>query len=119
MFPTGTAGVALLILRLSASASLLAHATELPNFAGSFTLLVISASALCLGFVTPYVSAVSCLMQLAAVGKPGNHLAVPIIISVANTAALGILGPGAYSLDAKIFGRRIVRFSSYDKSKSS
>jgi len=116
MFPTGTAGVALLILRLSASASLLAHGAEHSNFPGSFTLLIFSASALCLGFVTPYVSAISCLMQLAAVGRPGNQLAVSIIISVANTAALGMLGPGAYSLDAKIFGRRVVRFSSHDKS---
>ena len=121
MFPTGAAGIALVILRLSAAAALLEHGTEHPFFATPFTLLALAvpADALCLGFVTPYALAISCLIELAAIVRPGTQPVFLIIISILNTAALGMLGPGAYSLDARIFGRRVVRFSDHNKSGSS
>jgi hypothetical protein len=116
MFPTGAAGMALLILRLSAAAALLVYGAEHPFIAWSFILLVLPASALCLGFVTPYASGICCLIELSAVIWSGGQSAFPVIISIANTAALAMLGPGAYSLDALIFGRRVVRFSNHNKS---
>jgi hypothetical protein len=119
MFPTGAAGIALVILRLSATVALLLYGTEHPFIAWSFILLVLPASALCLGFVTPYASGISCLIELATLVRPGTQPVFLIIISILNTAALGMLGPGAYSLDARIFGRRVVRFSDHNKSGSS
>jgi hypothetical protein len=118
MFPTGAAGVALLILRLSVAATLLAHGAEHPFLHQAFALLtlVLPANALSLGFITPYAAGISCLIQLIVVVRLGARPALPIIISIMNTAALGILGPGAYSLDALIFGRRIVRVSASSKS---
>lgn len=117
MFPTGAAGVALLILRLSAAAVLLAHGAARPFLATSFTLLVLAlpACALCLGFITPYASGLTCLIELAAVIGAGDQSAFLMIISILNTAAVGMLGPGAYSLDAWIFGRKIINFPTHDR----
>jgi hypothetical protein len=121
MFPTGAAGIALVILRLSAAAALLAHGTGQPFFAKSLTplALVLPAGALCLGLLTPYTTAISCLIEFAVILRFAGHPLFPILISIVNTAALGMLGPGAYSLDARIFGRRVVRFSTSNKSEPS
>jgi hypothetical protein len=54
-------------------------------------------------------------MELATLIRFEDQPAFPIIISILNSAALGMLGPGAYSLDARIFGRRIVNFSVHHK----
>lgn len=120
MFPTGAAGIALVILRLSAAAALLKHVAEHPYFlATSFTLpaCALLASVLCLGFLTPYASGISCLIEFTAIFLPEAQPVFATILSIANTAALGMLGPGAYSLDARIFGRRVVRFSDHNKSE--
>jgi hypothetical protein len=39
-----------------------------------------------------------------------------MVFSIVATAALGLLGPGAYSLDARMFGRRRVILSTDDSS---
>jgi hypothetical protein len=110
--------MALLILRLSAAAALLVNGAEHPFLSEASTLVSVAlpASALSLGFITPYASGISCLLQFIPVIRFGDQPAFPIIISIVNTAALGILGPGAYSLDALIFGRRLVRVSARPKS---
>lgn len=119
MFPTGAAGIALFILRLSAAADLLFYATRHPASLWSLYILALPAGALCLGFITPYAAGFTCVVELAAVIRFEDQTAFPIIISIVNTAALGMLGPGAYSLDARIFGRRIVSFSAHNKSRPS
>ncbi len=40
---------------------------------------------------------------------------VHMVFSIVDTAALGLLGPGGYSLDARIFGRRRVILSTDDR----
>jgi hypothetical protein len=115
MFPTGAAGIALFILRLSAAAALLFYGTRHPAPLWTVFVPALPASALCLGFITPYASGMGCLMELATLIRFEDQPAFPIIISILNSAALGMLGPGAYSLDARIFGRRIVNFSVHHK----
>jgi hypothetical protein len=44
------------------------------------------------------------LAELVTGGTNEFHLAVSIL----NAAILAVLGPGAYSVDARIFGRRIL-----------
>jgi hypothetical protein len=77
---------------------------------GTLAILALPGGALCLGAFTPYASTISCLIEVALLVRSGAQPEFPVIISVMITAALGVLGPGAYSLDAHIFGWRIISF---------
>jgi uncharacterized membrane protein YphA (DoxX/SURF4 family) len=79
----------------------------------SCVLLVVSGVCLLTGLLTPLMSVV---MGIATAGNamswlsppPGNLLdgmlvSLEMIVMV---AAIGLLGPGAFSLDARLFGRR-------------
>ena len=112
MFPQGGPGAALLLLRISVVAVLLIMAAR---YTGSFYGLILAgvlltSLSLLIGFLTPFL----CVIVAASV--IGNLIANPhsssllCVIAIANTAALGLLGPGAYSLDSKLFGRRVTVF---------
>jgi hypothetical protein len=120
MFPAGTAGIALLIMRLASGSTLLEllWRHSLSPLASSL-LFILPGVALFFGFLTPYASAVTCLIELTSTVGSGAQLEFLIVVSVANTVALGILGPGAYSFDSRIFGRRIIRISNRDKHQHS
>jgi uncharacterized membrane protein YphA (DoxX/SURF4 family) len=111
MFPAGIAGVALFALRSSVAVSLIVDVTTHGSlFKHSWLILLaaVPASLLCLGLVTPYCAAFAALMQLVALfafaGPSKFHLA----LSALNSAVVAVLGPGAYSIDARIFGRRLL-----------
>lgn len=119
MFPTGIAGIALVILRFSVAASLVNVATH-PPFTNSFwgvLSIALPAAAICLGLGTPYVSVIACLVELAGAFRYGDQHLFNLIILAVNTAALGMLGPGAYSLDSRFFGRRIISIPVQSKSQ--
>lgn len=108
MFPHGAPGLALLLLRLSVAATFLISANRFGVSSvywlfGAVLLICISLS---IGFLTPILSVVVCIVAsaLAVMAAPGNLL--PIFCAL-NAAALALLGPGAYSLDARLFGRRV------------
>jgi hypothetical protein len=110
MFPHGGPGVGLLLLRLSVAAILFMDAARFSG--GSSVLLlcvfvVLMSVSLSIGFLTPHLSVVACaaaVVHLLMGAHSGNLLHVfPVI----NAAALTLLGPGAYSLDARLFGRRV------------
>lgn len=115
MFPTGMAGAALFVLRVLVAASLLvdwaARRTAAPPF-WTFSLFLLLAIFLCSGFLTPYCSGLSLLIHLAGFlivpGRGGFSLAQSIVAS----GVLAILGPGAYSLDARLFGRKLLQVPS-------
>ena len=119
MFPTGAAGVALALLRLTAAAMLLMIAFPrgdlvLPQWA--FAGLTVLAAFFFLGAFTPILCTVCCCIELAAVFALRGADAVHIVFSIVDTAALGLLGPGGYSLDARMFGRRRVILCTDDNS---
>lgn len=109
MFPAGTAGAALLVLRTSVAATLIvygtAHWAPVTSFWISLATGIVAIS-LCFGLFTPYCGAVSCVMQLylllIAVGSDRFHLTIAIL----DSGVLAFLGPGAYSVDARLFGRK-------------
>jgi uncharacterized membrane protein YphA (DoxX/SURF4 family) len=63
---------------------------------------------LIIGFLTPYVSVFVCITTVVALigGYLPDHLT--LVCLIVNSAVLALLGPGAYSLDARLFGRRTV-----------
>ncbi len=117
MFPTGIPGAALLLLRLSVATGLLvestAHwtiATPLWALAG----LVLLAMCLCLGFLTPYSSSLCCLIELGVLWVTRDQHEFHLVTSILTSAVVAMLGPGAYSVDARIFGRRLLTLSPRD-----
>lgn len=111
MFPAGAAGLGLFALRVSVMATLLYDgAFRGPQPASSWTLLALSIAAmfLLLGLFTPYCSVFCMLVQSSVLLRQESrdefHVAVNILLSL----ILALLGPGAYSVDARIFGRRIL-----------
>ena len=110
VFPTGGPGIALLFLRISVAAMLLIDASR--NGAALAALLVLGlvalTGALCLGFLTPIAAALCCAVELISLFGIGGSDARVVTLSALNAAALALIGPGAYSVDARLFGRRVV-----------
>jgi hypothetical protein len=109
MFPQGGPGVALLLLRISVVTFLIVIAV---NYYGSYhglvlaSVLLISVSLL-IGFLTPYLCPIAILLVIGNMIINPNTSSIICVIAIANAVALALLGPGAYSLDSKLFGRRV------------
>jgi putative oxidoreductase len=111
MFPNGWPGRGLLLLRIVAG-SLLIH-DGIVGLIGapqreSVTLEVIAASAgifLLVGFCTPIAGALVTVTELWIALSGGDRLRGTIMLA-AMGAAIALLGPGAFSIDALLFGRK-------------
>ena len=67
------------------------------------------AIALLLGLGTRIVAFVSATAAIAVAFMSGGDIALTMIARACGCAALGLLGPGAYSIDSNLFGRRVIR----------
>jgi len=81
-----------------------------PQFSPNASIVVSVAFALtlALGF-TRIVAFVLAAATMATAFMTGNDSALTMIARACGWAALGLLGPGAYSIDANVFGRRVIR----------
>jgi hypothetical protein len=115
MFPAGAAGCGLLILRCCAAGMLLRlalpqAATALPFWgAGGVILLAVL---LFLGAFTPVGCFASGVALIATLVAGIDQRVVDVTYSLAVTLALFLIGPGAFSVDGRLFGRRLIRPSS-------
>lgn len=65
-----------------------------------------TATALCLGVLAPLFALAAIALELVVWLGLGTPLGVVHICAVLDAAALALLGPGGYSIDAALFGRR-------------
>jgi hypothetical protein len=104
MFPRGRAGIALLLLRLALGGAIIGGAGTAPFWA--VAAYSICATAICLGLLTPIAAgAYLVLMLLGSLWADGAPTALQVCVLV-DAAVLALLGPGAYSIDARLFGRQ-------------
>jgi hypothetical protein len=112
-YPDGVAGIALVLLRLGCAwiAFLVIPRLAWPQFSPNASTVVSAAFAfaLVLGFGTRIVAFVSAIAAIAAAFMTGSDVALTMMARACGCAALGLLGPGAYSIDANVFGRRVIR----------
>jgi hypothetical protein len=116
MFPGRVPGLALVLLRLGVAGSLWQPILEggaETNCIRLFSLGCLS-GLLLLGLATPVMGLVSLAVQLMRLIDPfrsGAVLpaeAVTLVVHGIFALSLALIGPGAFSLDARLFGRRIL-----------
>jgi hypothetical protein len=78
------------------------------------TALGLLGASLCLGVFTPVASILTCLIEVATLSDLKQIGMTHLIVSILIAASLAMLGPGAYSVDARMFGRKLVVSSSND-----
>jgi putative oxidoreductase len=111
MFPNGWPGRGLLLLRLGVGI-LLAHdgVTEMltaPEWHGMIrqSLATAGGGLLLIGIFTPMAGVLVVILELWTALSRADNLRTCIVLAVVG-AALAMLGPGVWSLDARLFGRK-------------
>lgn len=110
MFPQGGPGLALLLLRISVAAFFLKSVASRYGVSSApliFAAALLIFTSLSIGFLTPYLSVIACAVAIAnllAGDYSGNAI---YLFPMIDAAALALLGPGAYSVDARLFGLRV------------
>lgn len=111
MFPGGAAGSGLLILRLCAAGMLLRNAMPqaiaAPPFWGAAGVMLLAAL-LVAGALTPVGCLASSVVQIATLSYGIDEHLVDVASSLGVTLALFLTGPGAFSVDGRLFGRRLI-----------
>ena len=118
-FPTGASGCGLVLLRIVAALSLQADAsghlalsshTSLPGVA-----LILLSLALLVGLLTPVVAVLAAVIEAAMLVTDASAGIALMLQGPVICVALALLGPGRYSLDARLFGSRVVVLHSSDE----
>lgn len=110
MFPTGLVGGALLVLRVAVATTLIINAADHWALASSSWMTVgfaLGAMFLCFGLFTPYISVLSALFQTGILVYAGGNR-FQLVTSIVGCGIVSVLGPGAYSIDSRLFGRRLL-----------
>ena len=110
-FPNGRPGAGLLLLRLAVGASLIMERIPaigvIPQSFGfevRVALVCVGVSLLC-GLWTPVMGSIAALIELLIAFSQSGDSATHILLAVLSVS-LALLGPGAWSVDAHIFGRK-------------
>lgn len=101
-FPAGAPGTALLLLRCALAVALIL-VVQAP-----LALDIVAGILISLGLLTPLIAPTTTLLALVCVWLHLNSNPALCLLLAVHASALSMLGPGAYSLDSRLFGRRLV-----------
>jgi putative oxidoreductase len=110
-FANGWPGIGLLLQRLLTATALLCHGigrlTEPYPFASVFPNVIAAGAGMLIlvGLWTPVVGTVVAIAELWIVCSHIDDPGIPIMLATLG-ASLAMIGPGAWSVDARLFGRK-------------
>jgi uncharacterized membrane protein YphA (DoxX/SURF4 family) len=113
MFPQGGPGIGLLLLRIAVAAMFAFNITHCSSISSRVlywvvtSLMALISLGLLLGFLTTIFSIVSCILTVACLFWTEQPMNVVYMLSILTSASLFFLGPGAYSVDARMFGLQV------------
>ncbi|HEY5803606.1 MAG TPA: hypothetical protein VIT90_07950 [Lysobacter sp.] len=111
-YPDGSAGLGLLIVRTCYATVAFGVATLLPDVPVSTGVLYATAGLvallLAIGLATRWVALILGVAVVAALSASGPVQQLLLAGHVGGCLAIALLGPGAFSLDARHHGRRVI-----------
>jgi putative oxidoreductase len=114
-FPNGWPGTGLLLLRLTAGLSMVIRGMSEAQVLAPLVAQILACTGvvggilILIGLWTPVAASAATLLELWIVFSR-TGLSETAILPAALTASLAMLGPGAWSIDAGLYGRRRVVF---------
>jgi uncharacterized membrane protein YphA (DoxX/SURF4 family) len=110
MFLRRISGIALALMRLAVTLTLLAQWHRHPgaNHFAALGFMWVLAACLCVGLLTRLGAALAAVASLLGMFMSSPAEAATLAAGTLQAAALALLGPGAYSVDARLFGHRLV-----------
>jgi hypothetical protein len=110
IFPGDAPGAALLLMRAATAATLLLSAHHgLITGPWPASAIILLAVGLVAGLFTRAIAAVGALLLAGLAVLIGSTAGALLALLGAQALALMLLGGGAYSCDARLFGRRVIR----------
>lgn len=113
MFPQGGPGFGLLLLRTATAAMFALNLTHSFQFSSRvlywtvISLIAAISVSICIGFLTPILAIVAGAAAVANLFLADSTISMVYVLRILTSAALFFLGPGAYSVDAKLFGLQV------------
>lgn len=113
MFPQGGPGIGLLLLRIAAAGMFALNLTHQFNFSSNalywsvVLLIVLISLSLLIGLLTTILTIIACVVAVANLLLTDHPIDAVYILRILTFAALFFLGPGAYSVDARLFGLQV------------
>jgi hypothetical protein len=118
-FPKGAPGCGLILLRIAAALSLLTNASGHVVLATQVSFpglaLIVLSIALVVGFLTPAVAVLGAVIEGTMLIASPETASALMLQGPLVCVALALLGPGSYSVDARLFGSRVVVLHSSDR----